>query len=103
MLQLTITLHLFRWTCGEAARPGVVDLASVEPGVGIFERYCVPMYDRVCKAFSEREAHEGAARLCDYIRKKRPTRLRVADITKLHWRGGRTRSRAQGLRSARRH
>ena len=87
MLRLTITLHLFRWTCGETESPGLVDLASLEPAIGIFERYCVPMYDRVCKAFGEPEAHEGAARLCDYIRKKKLTRLRVADITKLHWQG----------------
>ena len=87
VLRLTITLHLFRWTCGETASPSLVELASLEPAIAIFERYCVPMYDRVCKAFGEREAHEGAARLCDYIRKKKPNRLRVADITKLHWQG----------------
>ena len=87
VLRLTITLHLFRWTCGETASPSLVELASLEPAIGIFERYCVPMYDRVCKAFGEREAHEGAARLCDHIRKKKLTRLRVADITKLHWQG----------------
>jgi putative DNA primase/helicase len=87
VIRLTITLHLFRWTCGETESASLVDLASLEPAIGLFERYCVPMYDRVCKAFGEREAHEGAARLCDHIRKKKLTRLRVADITKLHWQG----------------
>ena len=87
VLRLTITLHLFRWTSGETASPGLVDLAGLEPAIGLFERYCVPMYDRVCKAFGKPEAHEGAARLCDYIRRKKVTRLRVADVTKLHWQG----------------
>jgi Protein of unknown function (DUF3987) len=42
VLRLTITLHLFRWTCGETASPSLVELASLEPDIAIFERYCVP-------------------------------------------------------------
>ena len=104
VLRLTITLHLFRWTCGETASPGLVELASLEPAIGIFERYCVPMYDRVCKAFGEREAHEGAARLCDYIRKKKLDQAAGRRHHQAALAGhGRARCRAQGARSARRH
>lgn len=87
VLRLTITLHLYRWTCGEAASPSRIDLASLEAAIGIFDRYCVPMYARVCKAFAEPEAHEGVARICHHIKAKKLAKIRVADVTKLSWQG----------------
>ena len=86
--RLAITFHLFRWACDEAARPHLINLASLEPAIGIFERYCAPMYARACKAFGERDVQPNAQRLCDFIRKKKPNKLRIADITKLDWSGG---------------
>jgi hypothetical protein len=44
-------------------------------------------FSRIQRPSSSECAHEGAARLCDYIRRKKLTRLRVADVTKLHWQG----------------
>lgn len=87
VLRLTITLHLFRWTTGKAASPAFVDLMSLESAIGLFENYCMPMYARVCSAFGEREAHEGAARVCEHIKGKKLAKIRVADITKLSWHG----------------
>jgi hypothetical protein len=89
--RLAITLHLLRWTEGLAHDAKFIDLASLDAAIGVFDRFCRRMYARVCGAFGQVKAHEGAQRVADLIVRKRLTKVRVADITKMDWQGLRER------------
>jgi Protein of unknown function (DUF3987) len=92
VLRLAITLHLFRWTINEITDARTIDADSLAAATGIFDRFCRPMYKRVCAAFGEVTAHEGAQRVAGMIIRKKLTKIRVGDVTKMHWQGMRERA-----------
>ena len=85
--RLAITIHLLRWTEGLADDRKFIDAASLDAAIAIFERFCRPMYERVCAAFGQVQAHEGASRIADLIKRKKLDKIRVGDVTKLDWQG----------------
>jgi hypothetical protein len=93
VLRLTIVVHLYRWTTMDGVyEQTMIDTRSLEAAIGIFEQYCLPMYSRVCAAFGQVQAHDGARRVAELIRRKKLALIRVGDVTKLHWHGLRERA-----------
>ena len=90
-LRLAITIHLLRWTGGEVD-PRIIDPYSLDCAVGIFDRFCRPMYERVTAAFGEVVAHDAARRVADLIKRKKLDKIRVGEVTKMHWSGMRERA-----------
>ena len=91
VLRLAITIHLFRHSCGEDVDLAYLDVDTIEASVGIFERFCCPTYRRVCAAFGEGAAFDGAKRIADLIVRRKMEKIRVGDVTKLAWQGLRER------------
>ena len=91
VLRLAITIHLFRHSCGEDVDLAYLDVDTIEASVGIFERFCCPTYRRVCAAFGEVAAFDGAKRIADLIVRRKMDKIRVGDVTKLAWQGLRER------------
>jgi hypothetical protein len=90
VLRLCIVLHWFRWTCADGVfehNKLAVDTRTLDAASGIFEEFCVPTYQRVLAAFGKVEAHEAARRILDLIKRKKLDKIRVGDVTKMHWRG----------------
>ena len=71
------------------------DIDTIEASVGIFERFCCPTYQRVCAAFGEVAAFDGAKRIADRIVRRKMDKIRVGDVTKLAWQGLRDVSRSR--------
>jgi hypothetical protein len=91
VLRIAITLHAFRWKCGEVHEVRLVDRDSIDAAIGMFEQYCIPTYARIIAAFGEVEAHPAAQRVLELIKHKKLDKVRVSDVTKNHWRGMRER------------
>lgn len=91
VLRLAITIHLFRHSCGEDVDLAYLDVDTIEASVGIFEHFCCPTYRRVCAAFGEVAAFDGAKRIADLIVRRKMDKIRVGDVTKLAWQGLRER------------
>jgi hypothetical protein len=92
VLRIAIALHAFRWKCGEVHEVRLVDQDSVDAAIGMLEAFCLPMYARICGAFGQVQSHDAAQRVLALIKRKKLTKIRVADIAKLQWKGMRERA-----------
>ena len=86
--RLAIVMHLYRWTTADGVyEPTLVDADSLERALGIFERFCRPMYKRLGVAFGTVRAHEGARRVGELIKRKKLDHIRVGIVAKMGWHG----------------
>jgi Protein of unknown function (DUF3987) len=90
VLRLCIVFHWFRWTFADGVfehNSRAADARTLGAAIGIFEQFCIPTYERVIAAFGKVESHEAARRVLDLIKRKKLARIRVGDVTKMHWSG----------------
>ena len=94
MLRLCVVIHMFRRTTIDGVFESnrlAVDRRTLDAALGIFERFCVPSYARLVAAFGKVDAHENAKRIAELIQRKKLDKIRINDITKMHWAGMRER------------
>ena len=94
VLRLCVVIHMFRRTTIDGVFESnrlAVDRRTLDAALGIFERFCVPSYARLVAAFGKVDAHENAKRIAELIQRKKLDKIRINDITKMHWAGMRER------------